>query len=81
MSFKSQLICISFAVSLAVIQSQIGSYPELNADGCGLSRLSSGIDSNCFQWHNNQIPSIRDGRNVTVGEVPWLVSLEVLAVR
>ena len=49
----------------------IGNYSELNPKGCGFSRLTSQERGNCFEWHKDLLPQLRNGRNVIVGEAPW----------
>ena len=53
----------------------IASYGELNAHDCGRNGFSSQIYSQCYRWHRESVPQVRDGRNATVGEVPGIVRL------
>ena len=71
MSIRIGLIVITIQLLFVLIESQIGSYPELNPTHCGLSRHS--IDYST-EYHNKRvINEIRNGRNVTQGGAPWLV--------
>ena len=65
---------ITVLLSLRVTAAQIGPYPQLNSDKCGVSRLSYGKAINeCLEWHKQYgTDQIRDGRNVTAGEAPWM---------
>ena len=57
-----------FGSSLVVI----GNYSELNPKGCGFTRLSSKVDNNCFEWHKQVIPNLRKGKDVSLGDAPWM---------
>ena len=52
----------------------IGSYGELNTN-CGFNRISHQIFSECFQWHRDRVPKLKNSLNATVGEVPWIVKI------
>ena len=51
----------------------IGNWKQLNSIGCGLTRLSSGLVSGCMKWHNNSLAGLKNARNVTMDEAPFVV--------
>src|SRR6266481_580710 len=51
---------------------RVGNYSELNPKGCGFNRFSLRVDTKCFKWHKEVIPSLKRGRNVGIGDAPWM---------
>ena len=53
----------------------IGNYSELNPKDCGVTPITTGFESMCFEWYKNPIPRLIQGRNATEGDVPWIVHI------
>ena len=49
----------------------VGNYSDLNPDGCGLSRHSIGVNTNCMKWHKDILSPIRGAKQVGLGDAPW----------
>ena len=53
----------------------IGNYRELNPKDCGITRLTDGFDDMCFEWNKNPVSAMKNARDVTKNEVPWIVGI------
>ena len=53
----------------------IGNYSKLNPKNCGISRLSSELDTNCWEWHKESFPNLKNARKFMVREAPWIVRI------
>ena len=51
---------------------RVGNYSELNPKGCGFNRFSLRVDTKCFKWHKEVIPSLNRGKDVGFGDAPWM---------
>ena len=59
----------------------IGNYSELNPKDCGISRVSTLVDTNCFEWHKGYDSSaLKRGKLVGHSDAPWVALLEYTAV-
>ena len=55
----------------------IGNYSQkLNPIDCGVSRLSSKVDTKCFEWHKGFPPALQRGKIVGFGDAPWMAMLK-----
>ncbi len=55
----------------------IGDYKQLNPKNCGVSRLSAQFEASCFEWQKELLPSLKNARNITIGEAPWMALIVV----
>ena len=54
----------------------IGNYSELNPKDCGISRVSTLVDTNCFEWHKGYDSSaLKRGKLVGHSDAPWVALL------
>ena len=55
----------------------IGNYSELNPKDCGISRVSTLVDTNCFEWHKGYDSSaLKRGKLVGHSDAPWVALLQ-----
>ena len=52
-----------------------GNYSQLNPIGCGISRLTPQMDTDCFEWYKQTSVPILGGTPVSRLDVPWMAHI------